>query len=286
MGARDGTGGATSAERIDQSEEGGRTANLRHELQQLDVDVAASSGGAKTRSRAGARCSRAPIASWEALAASGVHVERTRPEPPYILSVELVNAGPGESILIHYGTPDDIKLIMINAGPRASFRESVAPRLRALSTDRFEGRPVPIELFIVGDRDEDKTGGLERLLSGRAEPTDTNPTLVDIRGIWANIFGMEGGNRETFRSHIRKLIDEPHIPLNQPFDRLIARPERGRAQVTLPGGLEVIVLGPAQMRLDALHKLSADEARRVDGTIEPLILRGSRTSPSLRMPHR
>ena len=188
--------------------------------------------------------------------------------------VELVNAGPGESILIHYGTPDDIKLIMINAGPRASFRESVAPRLRALSTDRFEGRPVPIELFIVGDRDEDKTGGLERLLSGRAEPTETNPTLVDIRGIWANIFGMEGGNRETFRSHIRKLIDELHIPLNQPFDRLIARPERGRAQVTLPGGLEVIVLGPAQMRLDALHKLSADEARRVDGTIEPLIPEG------------
>jgi hypothetical protein len=86
---------------------------------------------------------------------------------------------------------------------------------------------------------------------------------VEIRGIWANIF--RGGDG-TVRSHIRKLIDELHIPLNKPFDRNIARPERGRAQVTLPGGLEVVVLGPEQRRLDALYK--------ADGTIEPLIPEG------------
>lgn len=251
-----------------------RTANLRYELQQLDEDIARL----RRQSRAALESGRQLLAradqQWELLVRAGVRVERTRPEPPYVLSVELVNAGPGESILIHYGTPDDIKLIMINAGPRASFRASVAPRIHALSLDHFDGRPVPIELFIAGDRDEDKTGGLERLLSGLAEPTETNPAMVEIRGIWANIFRMDGAGRQTFRSALRGLIDTLKIPLNQPFDRHIVRPQRGRARVTLPGGLEIVVLGPAQPRVDALHGLSAKEARQVGGTVESLIPEG------------
>ena len=34
------------------------------------------------------------------------------------------------------------------------------------------------------------------------------------------------------------------------------RPERGRAEVVLPGGLEIVVLGPDLDRLKALHKFS------------------------------
>src|SRR4029453_17948278 len=97
--------------------------------------------------------------AWPHLAAMGVAVpDRPSPEP-FIFSIELVNAGQGESILLHYGTPDDVKLVMINAGPHAAFQDLVAPRLRALSQARFDDGPVPIELFVVGDRDEAKTGG-------------------------------------------------------------------------------------------------------------------------------
>jgi hypothetical protein len=65
--------------------------------------------------------------------------------------------------------------------------------------------------------------------------------------------------------------------LNKPFDRHIARPDRGRAQVMLAGGLEVVVLGPPQARIDGLHNMSAREAAQVDGTIEPLTPEGFTT---------
>jgi hypothetical protein len=250
---------------------GVRAANLRHELQQLEADVAALERRSKEALVNGRELLERADREWQALADAGLRVERTRPAPPYVLSVELVNAGAGESILLHYGTPDDIRLVMINAGPRRTFQASIASRLRQLSTDRFDRQPVPIELFIVGDRDEDKTGGLERLLSGLADPAPKDGKLVEFRGIWANIFRVEAGERETLRSRIRRLIHDLGIPLNKPFDRHLVRPTRGRAVVSLYGGLEVVVLGPDQSRVHALHQMSAREASQAGGIIEPFV---------------
>jgi hypothetical protein len=248
-----------------------RQGNLRHELQQLDADVAALQAASKEALTSGREALRQADLAWSGVTDERpVDVARRRPDPPYILSVELVNAGHGESILLHYGTPDDTRLVMINAGPGAAYRSGVGARLRQLSAARFGDRPVPIELFIVGDRDEDKTGGLERLLSGLAETASDEGCAVELRAIWANIFRVDG-QRKNFRSHIRELISDLRIPLNEPFDRHVMRPEHGRVVVTIPGGLEIIVLGPGEERLAALYQLSAREAEQIGGTIEPLL---------------
>jgi hypothetical protein len=126
---------------------------------------------------------------------------------------------------------------------------------------------VPIELVVVGDRDEDKTGGLARMLRELSENGDRH--LVDLRGIWANIFRADT-TRDTLRTWLRRTIDELAIPLNKPFDRHVVRPERGRAVVSLPGGLDISVLGPTPEHIAALHRMSTGELKN-RGVLEPLI---------------
>ena len=244
--------------------------NLSNESAQLASDIAVlSRRNAEALAEARGVLQQADTA-WEALARDGVSTaERRRPTGAPIFSIELINAGAGESLLLYYGTADDPRLVMINAGPKTAFRDTVAKRLQQLSQSQFGGRPVPIELFIVGDRDADKTEGLLEILTNLAETRATGGSLVDLRGIWANIFRVDGG-RETLRSHTRRLIDDLRIPLNQPFGRHVVRPATGRVVATLPGGLEIVVLGPTYERLEEVYELSEREARRAEGTIEPL----------------
>ena len=130
-----------------------------------------------------------------------------------MLSIELLNAGFGESILVHYGTPEDAKLVMINGGPRTAFKTLVEPRLRDLSLARFDGNPVPIQLFVVGDRDEEKTGGLLELIESGA---------ADIRGVWDNLFRGSGGRPSFGRApgSDRQFARS----INKPFDHHVMFP--------------------------------------------------------------
>ena len=245
-----------------------RQENLRHELAQLDADITSLAAASKAALTSGRELLATADEEWRALGPSATAGQRRRPEPPHIFSIELLNAGHGESLLLHYGTPDDVKLVMINTGPGSTYKTNVEPRLRQLSQSRFNGGPVPIELLVIGDRDEDKTGGLMRMLRELAEPA--GPPLVELRGVWANIFRGDGP-AETFRTRLRRSIDQLAIPLNKPFDRHVVRPERGRAVITLPGGLALTVLGPTPQHIAALHKMSRREVEQRDGTLEPLV---------------
>jgi hypothetical protein len=220
------------------------------------------------RSRGRERLGRAD-AAWADLAAGADQrqaLARSRPQPPHVLSVELINAGAGESILVHYGTPDDIRVVMINGGPRRTYRQFVERRLREIQQGRFGGRPVPIERFVVGDQDADKTQGLLRILEHLAETEDPGQRLVELRGIWANLFRVDG--RRGLRPRLRALIDELELPLNEPFDHLVMRPDRGRAVVTLEGGLEIVVLGPERGRVHELYEMTRGDVLRFEGSIE------------------
>jgi hypothetical protein len=247
---------------------GGRLENLRNELIQLDDDLRQLRAEARELRIRGREQLRQADVAWDALGNEGRNptLARSRPEPPHIFSVELINAGPGESILIHYGTPDSVRLVMINGGPRGSYRQFVEPRLLELRESRFDSRPVPIERFIAGDQDSDKVEGLLLMLEHIAETQNTGQHLVDLKGILANFFRVENGSGLRYR--LRLLIDQLGVPLNQPFDHLVMRPDRGRAVVAVDGGLEIVVLGPVRDRVRQLYDWSRSQAERVGGSIE------------------
>ena len=128
---------------------------------------------------------------------------------PYIFSIEMINAGSGESILVHYGTPDETRLVMINGGSRIGSSIRSGRDWHALKDERFAGAPTPLELFVVGDQDEDKTGGLFELL---VETTDLaeKDRAARTRLVWANIFEASG-----FRGRIRELLQKSGVPVER-----------------------------------------------------------------------
>jgi hypothetical protein len=205
--------------------------------------------------------------AWRALERDGQSTaSRKPPEPPYIFSVELITAGSGagECILIHYGTPDATRMVMVNGSMGATFEKSVGKRLQSLRTRRFADSPVPIDLFIASDQDENKTGGLLQMLRRQADVVDAKDHLVELRAVWADIFASFG-----FRGEIRGLLEKLRIPLNSPFDHLVMRPERGRLTHELPDGLEIVVLGPERTYLKKLHEytLKSEQWREDSGRV-------------------
>jgi hypothetical protein len=242
------------------SHKSSRRVNLEYEtaqagslLQQLAADAA--------RMRAeGNRDLMSADAAWRQLASAdeeGVRAPRSRPDPPAVFSVELLNAGSGESLLIHYGTPDETRIVMVNGGDRFGYKDCVAPRLRQIGESRFAGGPVPVELFIASDQDSQKTEGLLQILQQLAVTPGAGP--VELKGIWANIFETAGTG---LRPRIIELIESLKVPVNRHFDHMVMRPQKGRVAVTLAGGLEIVVLGPTVRELAELHRMASVKGMR------------------------
>jgi hypothetical protein len=95
---------------------------------------------------------------------------------------------------------------MINAGPRRTFQASIASWLRQLSTDRFDRQPVPIELFIVGDRDARRESTVSTPDASRVDPDDaisSDTTADDTHGAKLDAFFRE---EERFHPNYRRVF--------------------------------------------------------------------------------
>ena len=153
---------------------------------------------------------------------------------------------------------------MVNGGRGATFENSVGKRLQSLKTQRFGGRPVPIDLFIVGDQDEDKTGGLLKMLQQQADAADARDHLVELRaGLGRHLCVNRLPRRHTGSA------GTAWYPVEfAPFDHLVMRPEQGRLTYTLPDGLEIVVVGPERIYLEKLHAYTrtSEGGREAAGT--------------------
>ncbi len=257
-----------------------RKQNLAFENRQLDESLKALAAKAAGPRQQGYFELKSADEAWNALEREGQSIaSRKPPEPPYIFSVELISAGSGhgECILIHYGPPDATRIVMVNGGTGAAFEKSVGTRLRSLRTERFADAPIPIELFVASDQDENKTGGLLRMLRQQAGAADAKDHLVELRLVWADMFASSG-----IRGQIRRLLEDLRVPLNAPFDHLVMRPERGRLVHKLPDGLEIVVLGPERSRLAELFADSRKNDRR-HGSPRDMLVREITSFPDERL---
>ena len=257
-----------------------RIENLRSEIAQAGADIRDLSKRAESAREQGMALLDQAGRAWQRIEARGgpqAASRRVPPPLPLVFSVEVLPAGYGESLLIHYGPIDRPRLILINTGPRRTYDDLLGSRLRELSERDHGGGPVPVQLVAIGDQDEDKIGGLFELLREIAEPGAGRGPPARIEGIWANIFRYEGG-RPSLRNELRNLIDSQRIPLNRPLGALVVRPAAGRLVHSLEGGMKIMVLGPTRERLRALHRLTRRNAEQRGGRIEPFIDRDPQAS--------
>jgi hypothetical protein len=114
-----------------------------------------------------------------------------------IFSLEVRRARSGDCLLLHYGTPGDPGLIMIDGGPAQVYASILRPRLAALKTVRGQGADttLPIDAVIVSHIDDDHINGILELTRELVIAKDEKkPAVAKIRSVWHNTFDDIIGN--------------------------------------------------------------------------------------------
>src|SRR5215212_6589561 len=102
------------------------------------------------------------------------------------LQLEALPALYGDSLLLHYGTKADPRLIIIDGGPKTVYANSLRPRLAEIKESRSPNDPLPVRLVMVSHIDEDHIKGI---LDLAAELDDAQgQRLVAVQELWHNAF--------------------------------------------------------------------------------------------------
>lgn len=204
-----------------------------------------------------------------------------------IFSLEALQAGEGDCLLLHYGTPAAPKAILIDGGRAGIYDRVLAPRLAELAAQRGA---ATLEMVIVSHIDADHISGVLDLFDACAQAAeDGTAPPAEPKRLWHNAFGaltglgdaeaparpaavgppadFQGGTAAIAASVGQgvRLSDSARrlaLPVNDGQGGLIAAPAAGGAQHDLGDGLTFTVIHPDSERLDDLRTLFEQRARR------------------------
>jgi len=83
-----------------------------------------------------------------------------------IFSLEVRRARSGDCLILHFGTPADPGLLLVDGGPAQVYSSFLRPRLDALKSQRQGGEedtPLPIDAVMVSHIDDDHINGILEL---------------------------------------------------------------------------------------------------------------------------
>jgi hypothetical protein len=210
-----------------------------------------------------------------------------------IFSLEAFQADHGDSLLLHFGPPDDPKFLLIDGGPTPNiYLDVIKPRLQAIR-ERFvpgEDDPLPLEMIMVSHIDDDHIVGLQALMKDLQDCKDDQvPLPWKVRTLWFNSFDelLDNGDEEIFSEltaqvaaagndgplpagipdHaaaaiiasvpngrlLRQAAKRLVIPFNKGFDGLVMAGTEELHQVPLSHGLKLTIIAPDEERIQKLH---------------------------------
>ncbi len=224
-----------------------------------------------------------------------------------LFSLEALQAKRGDALLIHVGDPADPTLLVVDGGWRGVYRKTLKPRLEALRAARAPDDALPIRLLMVSHIDSDHIQGVLDLTGelDAAREANENPRYV-IEDLWHNSFddvvGEHAADLENLGvaavgpasligeittdlpnlgrpaalmlasvpqgRQLRLFAQAAGLAVNRPSGGLVANRGDG-APIDPPwvDGLETVVVGPSQARLEALQK-AWDKDLRARGLAE------------------
>jgi hypothetical protein len=114
-----------------------------------------------------------------------------------IFTLEALEARQGDALLLHWGAPEDPRLIVIDGGPRGVYRRSVKPRLEELRAAREDpDEPLPVEILMVSHVDDDHIAGVLDLAAELVDLDEQQKPLPwDVLTLWHNSFDDILGNQ-------------------------------------------------------------------------------------------
>lgn len=200
-----------------------------------------------------------------------------------MLILEALRAKYGDALLLHFGTGEEPKLMVIDGGPPGVYNDALKPRLEEIRKERklAQTRPLDIELMMVSHIDEDHIAGILQLVRKMKDLMESHqPVPWRIRRFWHNSFddllgnddvtvgsaasvmspASIGGMLQTKGSlilasvgqgrELRKLLGFLQLAGNPPFQGLV---RAGHEPITL-GNLKLTVVAPLEENLHALQE--------------------------------
>ncbi len=104
-----------------------------------------------------------------------------------LFSLDVVRARKGDCLLLHYGTKDDPRLVLIDGGPKAVYGPHLKQRLEHIKQARDLGmnKPLVIDLLMVSHVDDDHIQGI---LDLTRDLIQDNQQFARIASFWHNSF--------------------------------------------------------------------------------------------------
>ncbi|MCI0466346.1 MAG: hypothetical protein L0Y57_04975 [Beijerinckiaceae bacterium] len=108
-----------------------------------------------------------------------------------IFSLDVRRARKGDCLLLHYGSAQDPRLVMIDGGPRGVYGPHLKPRIEEIRKARGldVSEPLPVDLLMVSHVDDDHIQGILDLTKELLEAKrDRKPQCVQVLSLWHNSF--------------------------------------------------------------------------------------------------
>jgi hypothetical protein len=202
-----------------------------------------------------------------------------------IFSLEATNAAAGDALLLHYGTKDKRRVMLIDGGPSSNYKDRLRARLDALRKEIGTNGSLPLELVMVSHIDDDHVAGVLDLVKECVDARDSSDDpLCDIKRVWHNSFGgllgpevekaaLEVGPDAVPGADTSAVISSvgQGAELQDASRRLDAEMNAGKDLVSAPakGALQIkiddivfTVVAPGQKALDNLRKLWAKDLKK------------------------
>ncbi|ASZ11971.1 hypothetical protein KTO58_14970 [Chitinophaga pendula] len=106
-----------------------------------------------------------------------------------IFTLEVLQAKYGDCLILHFGTPDNHQLMIIDGGPAGVYRDVLKPRLLQLKAQLSPHDPLPISMVMVSHMDDDHVNGIVALTNDMVDYLDQEkdpPFQLDY--FWFNTF--------------------------------------------------------------------------------------------------
>ena len=217
-----------------------------------------------------------------------------------LFTLDAIFAREGDSLLLHYGPPDDPQWILIDGGSRGCYKAFVQPRIAQVR--EFHGfdedEKFPLEALMVSHVDADHISGVLDLVNEMDDDKRRHqPVMYDVKTLWHNSFDdildnegdeivshladeIESGASSVDLSSIsgrsqavvesvkqgrdlRNLATRLKIAFNKPFEGLVIAPDNKKRQIPFDHGLTLTILGPLQHRVEEYQKAWKKDLKKI-----------------------
>jgi hypothetical protein len=108
-----------------------------------------------------------------------------------IFSLDVRRARKGDCMLLHFGTPQAPRVMLIDGGPTQVYAPFLRPRLMEMRVKRQlqDAVPLPIDVVMVSHIDDDHIQGiLDLTREAITRDNEHKPPLFQLRALWHNSF--------------------------------------------------------------------------------------------------